>query len=259
MSREGKDALDYILGLAGFETNTTVLKGPFSFLLDPNMDDDWRLLLQALGLCIVISLALILDKYGFFARIKSERLDMPPLLVALAKAEDAEQIWVMARRRGVKDVNDNGDSGKDKKKKEKEKDNGEIPSRGEAIEVSVGNRVYAGIVLESKLPRATERNRREWSQRWKKQPCSILLLKGGDSVVVTLQGHCVLRGPLLRWRFPRFLRKAFKRRTNKSLKSVHLRFLSPTHNRVLGVAPVRDGFVKEIEEATTELERQKSD
>ncbi len=253
-----QDALDYLFGLIGFEMNTTVLKGPASFLLDPNMDDDWRLLIQALALCIVISLTLILEKYGFFARIKSDRVDIPPLLIALAKPEDAEHIWVMARRRGVKDLEPK-DKKKKKKEDEEEKSKGELPERGEAIEVRIDGRVFAGIVLEAQLPRATERSRREWAQRWKKQPCSILLLKGGDSVAVSLQGFCVLEGPLLRWRFPRFLRKSFKRRTNKQLGAAQLTFLSDVHNRVLGVAPVRDSFEREIKTAVSELDSRKSD
>lgn len=253
--RQGTDALDYVLKLLGIDFKTSQLKGPMSFMFNPNLDEDTKLLVQAFCLLLVLSLVYFLDKSGAFAHIKSQRTTVPPLLVAVCHEEDASQVQEMAERRGV--VDDALTANEEIAAEETEALF--VPRRGDRVEIVVNAIKLAGVVLEAGVPRASARGRRDWTARWGDLPCTIALLPGGDAVLSNLCGRDNVSGLFLRWRFPRFLRKAFRRRTNLSEpSSTTVTFFSSGRNVVIGVAPLSRTYGNDVLKALPELEGENS-
>lgn len=227
-----QDAIDYLLQLAGFNVSTLNIRGPFTFMFDKGLDENYRLLYQALALCIVLSLVIILDKHGAFAHLRSHRINTPNLIVAVGDPEDANHLCTLAHKRGLVPV-------------ENSEENAEIeidpniPALGEKIILHTPSGVFGGVVLENE--KCTEKLKREWIARWEKKPCRILHLKLGDTVVVTVLEKVAIYGRILAYRFPRFLRKAYKRRTKSSTNApvtTYMTVSSHTRNRVLAIVPV---------------------
>lgn len=254
MAVEKKDALQFVLDKAGFNLNVTQLWGPMSFMFSPALDENVRVLVQALVLVVILSLCYILDREGAFAHIKSRRDSVPPLLVAICQPEDLDQIRKLARRRGIVD---------DPLTAAEELDaNGgqpHLPRRGDSFHLVSGSQNLAGIVLEAGLPRASPRGRRDWASRWAGVSCTVALLPGGDCVLATITERNNVSGFVLRRRFPRFLRKAYRRRTaRKTLASSTVTFFSLSRNQVIGIAPLSASFAKDVLEALPKLESRKS-
>ncbi len=237
------DALKY------FGIDFSWVRGPMYIFFDPDMDEEWRLLIQAAGLFVVLVAIYYLDKFGAFVHIKSRRATVPPLLVALCEPEGAADLRALAVRRGVVD---------DKLTAEEEANYVDLPRRGEEVELVCGPRKLAGIVLEAGTPRVSEQMRKEWAQRMKNRGITVLLLKPEDSVIATLLEH-KLDGRILKWRFPRFLQRAYKRRANRQDEvKTFVTFFSSERKRVMAVVPISSGFAKEVLRGLPALESAKS-
>jgi len=212
------DALDYFLRKLGFNVTTVNIQGPFAFLFDPQLDENWRILYQALALCIVLILVLVLDKH--------------------------------AHKRGLTpDGAVDGDkTGRANTATEDTDIDTSVPARGEKILLYTAVGVFGGVVLENDGAKVSEKLKREWIARWEKKRCRILHLKLGDSVAVTVPERVAIYGWILSYRFPRFIRKAFKRRTKiKATPTTYFTVSSHARNRVLGIVPVaNEAFAKDI-------------
>lgn len=252
------DALDYFLRKLGFNVTTVNIQGPFAFLFDPQLDENWRILYQALALCIVLILVLVLDKHGAFVHLRSQRLDSPSLIVAIAESdmevsggyENANRLCTLAHKRGLTpDGAVDGDkTGRANTATEDTDIDTSVPARGEKILLYTAVGVFGGVVLENDGAKVSEKLKREWIARWEKKRCRILHLKLGDSVAVTVPERVAIYGWILSYRFPRFIRKAFKRRTKiKATPTTYLTVSSHARNRVLGIVPVaNEAFAKDI-------------
>lgn len=226
------DALHY------FGIDFSWIRGPMYIFFDPNMDEEWRLLIQASALCVVLTLIYFLDQAGAFVHIKSRRAPVPALLVALCAPEDADELRELVERKGVED---------DELTAEEEVNYVDLPRRAEHIDLVCGSRKMSGIVIEAGPPRAGERACKTWEGFLKNSGSTVLLLKPGDSVIATLLDHVKIDGWILQIRYPRFLRKAFKRRTCTSCPvTTYATFSSVGRKRVMGVIPVSPNFEKEL-------------
>lgn len=236
------DALEY------FGVNLSWFRGPMHIFFDPTMDEEWRLLIQAAALCVVLSLIYLLDRSGAFVHIKSRRAPVPALLVALCAPEDAHQLRELVERKGVKD---------DPLTAEEEVNYVDLPRRAESVELVCGPRKLAGIVVEAGPPRAGERARKTWEGFLKNSGATVLLLKPGDSVIATLLEHVELDGRILEYRYRRFVPKAFKRRTCSSNPvTTYATFFSVARKRIMGVVPVSPDFEKELLKGLPEEEKE---
>lgn len=236
-----QDAIDYFLQLAGFNVTTVNIKGPFSFMFDARLDENWRILYQALALSIVLSLVLVLDKHGGFVHLRSHRVSTPDLIVAVGELEDANRLCSLAHKRGLVPSGSEADDSNTDAEVDRT-----VPARGEKVILTASGGVFGGVVLEN--DRCCEKLKREWMARWEKKPCRILHLKLGDCVAITAPERVAIYGRILAYRFPRFIRKAFKRRTQRAAPpAAYFTASSNTRNRLLAIVPVANAaFEKDV-------------
>lgn len=243
-----QDVLDYFLQLAGLNITTANIRGPFSFMFDTQLDENWRILYQALALCIVIVLVLVLDKHGGFTHLRSHRVNTPDLIVAVGDPQDANRLCSLAHKRGLvpdQPITQDEGQGGESAHVTVEIDP-TVPARGEKVILTTPEGVFGGVVLEN--GKCNEKLKREWIARWENKPCRILHLKLGDSVAITVPERVAIYGAILSYRFPRFIRKAFKRRTScTDTVATYFTVSSHERNRVLAIIPVAHAaFEKDI-------------
>lgn len=209
-------------------------------------DEAWRVLLQSLGILILLLILYKLEVSGLLVRITSRRGTVPTLLVAVCDPKNAPSLQDVAVRRGVVEQRPSVDETED------------LPSRGEHVAVLCGPRRCEGVVLEDGPPRANVKMRDSWANSLAAYNAKVLLLPVGDSVIATVPGRKSLADSMLRWRLPRFLRKACKRRASMNIPpQASIQFHSWHRQRVLAIVPVSPSFATQVLPQLPESEKAK--